>query len=430
MITTILKKIIPESLKNKIVTTMLGPYRIWQTKRLHQREIKRIRKIEKIKVAFLLINEAMWKCERLYFLMKEDERYEPVIFICPFITYGDEIMKREMLRTYKNFKSKKYNIQMTLQDDGTYFDINKEFQPDLVFFTTSVGHSLRKYLIPEFMHKLTCYVPYGFTSSIQTIYYNQIESLCWKVFTETPVRKEMAKAYALRKGDNFLVTGYPGIDNLIDPNYQPENIWKPQEKKKKKIIWAPHHSIKGLVGRNIFHSTFLNYAELMLDLAKKHKDNIQISFKPHPSLKGKLKKLWGEERTNLYYQQWEVLPNGQLNDGEYSDLFLTSDAMIHDSGSFLLEYLFVQKPVMYLVDNIDVDQMNDLGKEGLNVMNLGYKKEDIEQFIKEVVIMGNDKQKTKRETFVNNKIMPPNGKLASENIYYFLKNKLDRDKPF
>lgn len=76
---------------------------------------------------------------------------------------------------------------------------------------------------------------------------------------------------------------------------------------------------------------------------------------------------YGEKRkTDRYYSEWESLSNAQLETGKYVDLFMTSDAMIHDCGSFTIEYHYTLKPVMYLVKGEEhTKMMNAFAKRGL-----------------------------------------------------------------
>ncbi|RFC55318.1 CDP-glycerol glycerophosphotransferase family protein [Brumimicrobium aurantiacum] len=421
-----IKKYIPLSIKNKIEKILIK-IQIAKTKSTHKKEVLKLRNKEKIKVAFFLIYESMWKYEKLYFLLKEDERYEPVVFVCPFISYGEDIANSEMERAYQNFKKKGYTVHKTRNEDQSFIDIKQEFNPDIIFFTNPWNHTLPQYLISNFMDKLTCYTPYGFNSSnLHKVHFQMnMQNYCWKVFTETNFHKELAEKYSPRKGDNFVVTGYPGIDNLIDNQYNPNEVWKKTNKTLKKIIWAPHHTIPGFK-KLLDYSTFLDYAEFMLELASEYKEEIQFCFKPHPNLKGKLSddKIWGKEKTEAYYSQWANMENGQIAEGGYIDLFLTSDAMIHDSGSFLIEYIYTHKPVQFLMSNEEVkSQFNELGKEVFNVIDLAKSKADIRRFIEEVVIKENDNLKHKRDTFYNDFLNLPNNKLASKNIF----DELSRD---
>jgi CDP-glycerol glycerophosphotransferase (TagB/SpsB family) len=107
-----------------------------------------------------------------------------------------------------------------------------------------------------------------------------------------------------------------------------------------------------------------------------------------------------------------------LNEGEYLDLFFTSDAMIHDSGSFLIEYLYTKKPVMFLrSDNSIEERFNEVGKMALSKIYQGKNKEDLESFVQEVIIGGRDLMANERIHFFNSTVKPPNYKTASENIF-------------
>ena len=146
---------------------------------------------------------------------------------------------------------------------------------------------------------------------------------------------------------------------------------------------------------------------------------------PHPFLKSELYKLWGKEKTDKYYECWNQLPNCSINLDSYIELFNESDAMILDSGSFSVEYLFTGKPSLFCYKNDKVvTEFNFFGKEALK-MHYGCKStDDIDEFINNIVVNGNDFMKDKRTAFYYEKLVPPNSSLANENIYNFLKEKL------
>ena len=102
----------------------------------------------------------------------------------------------------------------------------------------------------------------------------------------------------------------------------------------------------------LFYGTFMRTGEILLEMAEKYRGRIQFAFKPHPNLHYTLCQhpQWGKQRTDAFYAKWREMPNTQFEDGAYADLFMQSDAMIHDCGSFIQEYLFADKPCMYLKD--------------------------------------------------------------------------------
>ena len=248
-------------------------------------------------------------------------------------------------------------------------------------------------------------------------------SLLWKLLVETEFQKHYAEQYEHSKGDNVEVVGALAEEKLMQSDYIAKDVWKPQVKKKKRIIWAPHHTVDYLFN----FSNFLNYCDDMLRLAEKYKDDIQIAFKPHPVLKFKLINLWGLEKTEDYYNSWAKLENGQIEQGDYIDLFKTSDAMIHDSGSFTVEYLYTQKPVLFQIrDNKVKDEFNSFGQLCLEQHYLAYSIEETEQFIKEVVIAGKDPKKAEREKFYTQYLYPADGIMPSEKIFNILKTTLGK----
>jgi hypothetical protein len=393
----------------------------------HKKRLHVIRKKNKIKVAFLLIHESVWKYEGVYKLMEQDKRFDPIVIICPYTAFSVEIMVREMENSYQKFKVAGYNVIKSFDEStGVFLDVKSNINPDLVCFTNPWDLTRPEYLISNFYNYLTCYVPYGFKiSHLYDAHYNgNMQNFVWKFFLETEIHKKLSLKYSINKSYNTVVTGYPGMDKLLDINHKAKEVWKINDKKIKRIIWAPHHTIQGM-GANLDYSTFLDYADFMLDLANKYQNEIQISFKPHPVLRGKLNndEIWGTQKTDSYYQKWAELSNGQLNDGEYIDLFVTSDGMIHDSGSFVVEYLYTKKPVMFLLRDESIkNRFNEVGKEALSNLYLGKSKNDIECFIQKIIIEGDDFLKKERLSFFDAIIRPPNNCSASENIYNCLVN--------
>ena len=91
--------------------------------------------------------------------------------------------------------------------------------------------------------------------------------------------------------------------------------------------------------------------------------------------------------------------------------------MIHDSGSFLIEYLYSENPVMFVNDNIEslLGESNDFGKMAYNLHYKGKSREDIINFIDNIVIKGNDPLKEGRLIMKQQYLIPPNGKSVAEN---------------
>lgn len=427
-IASALKKVLPHFLYNWFAPLKKNLFKIKLRKvqNNHRKALELVKGKKKIKVAFFLIHESVWKYEELYKLMEKDNRFDPVVFVCPYTAYSEDIMINELNRTYDSFKKQGYNTIKTMnQDTGEWVNVKTEFEPDLVMFTNPWNLTKHQYLVTNFLDCLTCYVPYGFKNSYlyQAHFNGVMQNFVWKFFLETEIHKKLSKQYARNKSCNTIVTGFPGMDKFLQKEYKPKNVWKIKDKNIKKIIWAPHHTIPGQ-GATLDYSTFLNYADLMLEIAGKYKNLIQIAFKPHPVLRGKLSKsdVWGKEKTDEYYNKWKNLKNGQLEEGEYLDLFLTSDGMIHDSSSFVIEYLYTHKPVMFLANNDNIlEKFNEVGKFAYKSLYHGKNAEEIEKFIDGIIINGEDIKYTDRMKIYHSIVKPPNNLTASENIFNYLK---------
>ncbi|KLT70165.1 CDP-glycerol--glycerophosphate glycerophosphotransferase [Flavobacterium sp. ABG] len=401
-------------------------YEIKQAPKKHRKALQLVRGKEKVKVAFFLTHESVWKYDVLFDLMLKHPKFEPFLFVCPVVDYGVENMLFEMDKTFRAFKNKGYDVIKTYDNEAKkYLDIKKSFEPDLVFYTNPYeGLQDYRYYIKQFSRTLTCYVPYAvMTVDFEFVYNLNFHNLVWKIFAETPLHKEIALQKQRNKGRNTIVTGYPGFDPLLINKNPNHTVWKNKNLALKKIIWAPHHSMTEL--NRV--ANFLEYHDFFLELAEKYKDKVQIAFKPHHLLRVKLEQdvNWGKEKTDNYYNKWSSLENGQFDNGDYIALFLTSDALIHDCGSFMGEYLITGKPSLFMVREESVmEYWNVFGEKAVAAHYQSRNKKQVVDFIEKVVLNEKDWMKEERDNFVQNILIPKNRKTASENILEYLERQI------
>lgn len=404
-------------------------YRAWikSSRKKTTRGAQQLRGRNRIDVAFFLSVPGMWKLDYVFRSMQENPKYHPYIVITPFTIkdYSQDEVKKTIQRTVDFVSSRGYEYVIPYNEKRhCWEDIKKTMNPDIVFFTNPYKDMERKYHAHHFVDRLTCYVSYGFTS--MKLFKNNFDKLaintCGCYFLETEIHQRFAEQYSHAKGRNTYVTGYPGTEVYLRDDYQTKEVWRPQPCAKKRVIWAPHHTIEGTFSV----STFLDVCDTMLKMADEFRDTIQFAFKPHQLLKFKLIEMWGEERTNAYYHQWEEKENCQLEEGEYTDLFIGSDAMMHDSCSFTTEYLYQKKPVMYLLKNDEPTKVfNDFGIQSFQQHYVGRNEDDIRQFLSDVVLAGNDPKREGRETFFNQYLGRYKGCLPSENIMRIIENLIE-----
>lgn len=399
------------------------PYRICVIRKVRKRIPgleQRLQDKEVIRVVFFVMNIAMWKCDRLFKMMLEDGHFSPWIVLSPRIQTTVTEKQQEMLKMQRFFRGRGYpliDIYDCVKDEG--YDVENRIKPDIVFYPQPydviIAETYRYYHFPQ---ALFCYVPYDFkTTAYWWGYDNILQNIAWKLFYPTDFHRKDAERLSWVKGKNVVVTGYPVADEFLDSKRKIEIPWKNRDSRLKRLVWAPHYTI---VSHSVLNfSTFMSFHEFMFDVAQKYKDRLQIAFKPHPHLRSALYNYpeWGKERTDKYYLRWADLPNGILADGDYIDLFLTSDAMIHDCGSFSVEYHYTCKPVMFLAKPDHLRYESEFGKLTFDMHYKGCTCEDIIGFIENVILKGDDPMRPLREDFFRSYLLPPGNKTATENIF-------------
>ena len=382
---------------------------------------KKLRDKGKINVCIFSDRISCWAFDYLYKLFESNSMFNTVIVVAPFMSQGKEAMISFVEQTYERLKSKGYNVIKGYDKyTDTFIDLKKQVNPDILIYNMYwKPHFHENFYIKKFKNKLNFLCEYAFSTVAHKEAKNfEINNTVVGYFEPTKLHLEEDRLWMDNKGANVIVTGSPKLDPFFDEDYRPADVWKAQDTRKKRIIWAPHHSDN--FPKNLYQfNAFFELHSFMLEIADTYSDRVQFAFKPHPMLKAKLDVRWGKVIADRYYEQWRSRENTQLEQGEFIDLFLGSDAMIFDGSSFLAEYTATKKPSLFTVGGSSRLMLNNFGKLNFEVI---YKtesdvKEEIVKFIEEVVIGEKDIYKEKREKFVDMYIRPSGNKLASENIY-------------
>ena len=366
----------------------------------------------------------MWKNDYLFKLLQADSRFDPYVisFFVPVDDADYQRRNQEEMRLFFTSKGYPY-FDMYDYEKNEWFDI-ESFQPDVVFYTQAVNVSYKRYNIQSLWKNcLFYYIPYCLlmeneTRSDNTLLFN----ICMKIFAPSAFHKRYWSGF-INGGKNVVVTGYPSFDYLLNNTTTLCKKWKCNDGRKR-VIWAPHHSVTNY---DLFsYSNFLEIADAMVDFAQKYQDKIEFVFKPHPRLRPKLEKMkeWGIERTKKYYTKWEEMSNTNFVDGDYFDLFLTSDAMIHDCSTFMAEYLLTGRPVLFNLRDESAMNLNEYAKKCYKQHYIARSIEDIEVFIEDVVLGGNDTMESQRLSFVEKELKVGSQRYVAESIYLEIKKDL------
>jgi hypothetical protein len=374
-----------------------------------------IRRKEKIKIAFVLYDTSIWCGDDLYNLFTRDERFETSILFCMRANkLEDEAAKKDFLQGVEQFKSHGLNV-IAVEE----WNSDTPVQDVLIFLTPYFAALSKEPLTKMFTPKtLMTYVPYALDVIKFNFFKYPIYHVSWKLFfySAMSVREYDKNCYVgMPRG---FYSGHPKIDSFFTGNANFSFFWKIARANTKKIIWAPHWSIS----EGIMNSTFQWNYKFMYEFAKAHPE-ISWVVKPHPNLFFSTVKegiFPSVEAFEEYLQKWNDLPNAQVYLGAYYQaIFATSDGMIHDSSSFVAEYQYVDKPMIYLTRG--TQKFYELGEKILKVSYLvnGKDFEAIAALIQKVFIDGNDDKAAERKEVFDKYLNYTkfNGMLASEFVY-------------
>ncbi len=357
----------------------------------------------KIKVAFIVVFKSVFPTRPIFEKMCADPNFDPYIVAAPNVSRSMKYQRDLYNDTFEGLKEEYGDRVIGGYDiaNDKYYELKDEYS--VIFFCNPYKHLVHPYHeIEYFLDKpvLPIYSSYGFAALsfwdevIATDFYNYL----WKACVETPSNLKHLQQVQTIKGKNGVVTGYIKADGLA-------NV-VPTPRDRKRILICPHHTVWGWKTLNI--SNFLTYCDLFVELPKMYPD-IDFVFRPHPLLMDNLKahKVWTQQQIDDYLARMLESPNITYDtSGDYYQQFVDSDAMIHDCGSFIGEYLYTEKPCCYMIKSEEETYKGlvPLGQQCMDQYYHAKSKEDIINFIENVVIKGNDPMKAQREAFVKNEL--------------------------
>ena len=272
-----------------------------------------------------------------------------------------------------------------------------------IFCTASPYDAMTyKYYRLEYLYRycLSIFFNYAFSalSFVHNVVRTPFMNKVWKVFLDTNENMDDVKNIQQISGMNAVVSGYIKMDGM-------KNV-KKIERSRKRVIIAPHHTVMGWSKLNISH--FIEYHEYFLQLPLIFPE-VDFVFRPHPLLFTNLRNysLWTEKQIADYRKCIDEIPNMYFDEtGFYFNTFINSDALIHDCGSFIGEYLFTENPCCYMLKDRKQLQEGflDIGRQCINHHYHAYTSEEITEFIRRVVIKGDDPMAESRKTFVREKL--------------------------
>ena len=369
-----------------------------------------------INVVFEVTGISKWKADSVLRLMMGLPRFNPIVWHVPYNDPPDserDEMEMQQCRDYF------LPLGVKLVDYAALGDFPAAERPDIIFTNEPYDYLVTRRYHTGLLDYLICYAPYAYMTVHSKANRNQvIPNAALFYFAENTTSKNQIGQLMDNHGGNIVASGHPMADSFLFPREERPAVWKSCGAPiQKKVIWAPHWTVDSDSCLFLFYGTFLRTGEILLEMAEKYRGEIQFAFKPHPNLHHELCKRpeWGKERTDAFYAKWREMPNTQFEDGAYADLFMQSDAMIHDCSSFIQEYLFADKPCMYLKDPENRQEYSAMAADCLNAYQIGITRGEIEAFL-QMVLRGEDPKAEVRRQLREKYLVPPNGQSAAQNI--------------
>jgi len=391
--------------------------------------VRRICRCKRIRVVFLPMNVAMWRYGDVYRRMSEDPQFEPIIVTAPRINQPTLSIVRDQQELVDYLKGRGCEII-----EGYDAKINswidfRALKADVIFYTQPYDGLLPDAF--EYWHNLCsliCYAPYSFQfNKVSWNWDNAVQNYAWRHYVSLPHHLDICRKFSRVKARNARPVGYffeEEYQKACDDRVAVDAVWK--NDRRKRVIWAPHHSVEP--GASFKTSSFMEIADDMLKLRDRFRDQIVFAFKPHPMLRDNLHQRWGKDATETYYAKWAQGENSFFDDGAFVPLFAGSDAMVHCSGSFIVDYIYTGKPVQYVYcKDRNAPDFGEIGAAALESHYDARSVADIERFLRDVVLGGNDPMKQQREKVYQAYLKSPNGKTFSENVVEDILKGLGKD---
>lgn len=326
---------------------------VWLARFRYARVMRRIQKASrqrKLKVLFVTGTPAKWKCQSVYDLMANSERFEP--FVCQTICdlegsslgHVDRVVHLDKCKSF--YEARKLNyVEAYSREEAHWLDLNG-FHADIVFYSQPWGVAPAQ--LPHHVAKtaLTFMVPYFVANygclgmDIQGPFQRSLFAYCTLNKDWTNIFRSNVSSFLF--AGRFLSVGHPALD--------PYYLNRGKYESNGAVIYAPHWSIDCPGNENSEnYSTFLQTGRAVLEFAREHRE-LKWVFRPHPTLRTVLMhtRVWSREEIDSYFSAWSEI--GILSEGGgYEELFMASSVMITDCGSFLTEYACTGKPIVHLI---------------------------------------------------------------------------------
>lgn len=326
----------------------------------------------RIKVVFLIHNFSAWdSLSDVYDSMLSAEDFDPLVISIKRRFPGENEYSFEEETHEKLTQYGIDHIRFSMDDDFEGLDILKAIAPDIIFRQSQWDNDIpAAYHVRELRFAKLCYVPYAILSPIETREPNtdpnsdsMLHRSVWRYFTSSLEEKDRLQFHNRTEENRVVVTGHPKVERLVRVGNE-NPLWPIEARSSDpafRLIWSPHHTVDNHWRR---FGTFHQIYNQMLEWAQFDK-SIDFVLSAHPATFAKLREPGGVlpvSELDQFLDAWSDLDNTAIIEpGNYAGVFAASDALLTDGISFLTEYQFFQKPIIFL-ERPDHVPFNEIGE--------------------------------------------------------------------
>ena len=323
----------------------------------------RVRKISKqkneegqIKVVFLGQYPSVWnKLKTVCEAMLKDDRFLVEIIAIP------ENLNAVTDSTYEFYHELYGDCVVNAYQSGSWYNL-KESNPDYVFMQRPYDQYLPDSYASNIISSYTkvCYVNYGYQLLKQTMDVCLSKKFLRNVylfFAENYLVEDYnTRRFALSHKKKYRKTvniGYPALEDFMKrgKEYKDEKTGTP------KILWTPRWTEDKFLGG----SNFLRFKDDVVEYVKKNNAS-KLVFRPHPMTfdhmvsVGKMTQKEVDDYLAIYAADERLEYD---NSKDYTKVFWTSDILLTDISSIIIEYFITGMPIVYCETGAKSDEFFD-----------------------------------------------------------------------
>ena len=388
-------------------------YRRRAQRLLKKRAQKKKKNGDPITVSFVCHDPALWiMFESVYNAMKKDSRFYPQVIVLP------NKLDRFSKKKFRDSRMEKYcahlGLNMVEGFDASRMKWKKpnDFDSDYLFYQQPYLLFPKAWSIEHVSRRVkVCHIPYAFALFEWANFYNMnIPELflqhTYFVFHEnTTIQQSLKKRCGNTPWFSKIqtrVSGYPKFDYFDYSKKLKGAAWKRGlTPGVKRILWTPRWN----TDQGTCH--FFDYKDFLHHFCSKN-EQIDFVFRPHPLCFKHFLKTGELSEKELENMRLDYSSSSQMSIDEtynYQDTFLTSDILISDHSSMLIEYFATGKPVVFTyTDGFSSDFGQEFSKGYYWVKNKVELKETLN-----MLIQGEDPLFETRKQIIQEMIYRPQG---------------------